>query len=176
MTEAGPLGRSAYYECPDVYEPAPGDPVAVFLAGGITGVGDWQSRAVRLLRRLNVIVLNPRRRCFPIDDPAQTPVQIRWEHRHLHLPGVLTMFWFPPGDSVQPIAMLELGAALDSPARRIVVGADPGYPRVDDVRWQTRLARPGTTVHATLNDTLAAVRAWITADAERQLPPARPPL
>ncbi|WP_188193156.1 nucleoside 2-deoxyribosyltransferase domain-containing protein [Nonomuraea sp. SYSU D8015] len=149
----------SYFEAPDPYEPAPGDPPAVFLAGGITGVEDWQRRAAAALGPLGVIVLNPRRREFPIGDPAQTPVQITWEHRHLHLPGVLTMFWFPAGDSVQPIAMLELGAALDNPARRMVVGADPGYPRVEDVRWQTRLARPDEAVHSTLDDTLAAVRA-----------------
>ncbi|SPL89178.1 unnamed protein product [[Actinomadura] parvosata subsp. kistnae] len=36
-----------YYEAPDPYEPAPGDPPAVFLAGGITGVADWQRAAAR---------------------------------------------------------------------------------------------------------------------------------
>ncbi|MEV0822008.1 nucleoside 2-deoxyribosyltransferase domain-containing protein [Nonomuraea rubra] len=149
---------SPYYEAPGYYEPAPGDPPAVFLAGGITGVADWQREAARVLGRLGAVVLNPRRRDFPIGDPAQTPVQIAWEHHHLHLPGVLTMFWFPPGDSTQPIALLELGAALDNPARRIVVGADPGYPRVEDVRCQTSLARPGEVVRTTLAATLAAVR------------------
>ncbi|MGP3957953.1 nucleoside 2-deoxyribosyltransferase domain-containing protein [Nonomuraea sp. 3N208] len=148
-----------YYEAPDSYEPASGDPPAVFLAGGITGVEDWQRRAAAALGRAGLIVLNPRRGRFPIDDPAQTPVQIAWEHRHLHLPGVLTMFWFPPGDSDQPIALLELGAALDNPLRRLVVGADPGYRRVEDVRWQTRLARPGEVVHTMLDGTLRAVQA-----------------
>jgi hypothetical protein len=105
-----------------------------------------------------VIVLNPRRRRFAIDDPAQAPIQIAWEHHHLHLPEVLTMFWFPSGDSDQPIALLELGAALDNPARRLAVGADPGYRRVEDVRWQARLARAGEVVHATLGDTVSA--AW----------------
>ncbi|GAA3550052.1 hypothetical protein GCM10022419_032960 [Nonomuraea rosea] len=147
-----------YYEAPDYYEPSPGDPPAVFLAGGITGVEDWQRRAAAALRRLPAIVLNPRRRDFPMNDPAQTPIQIAWEHHHLHLPGVLTLFWFPAGGSLQPIALLELGAALDNPARGLAVGADPGYPRVEDVRWQTRLARPGQIVHATLDDTLDAVR------------------
>ncbi|GAA2209053.1 hypothetical protein GCM10009850_045110 [Nonomuraea monospora] len=156
---------SAYYEAPDYYEPAPGDPPAVFLAGGITGVADWQREAARALGRAGAVVLNPRRRDFPIGDPGETPVQIAWEHHHLHLPEVLTMFWFPPGDSTQPIALLELGAALDNPARRIVVGADPGYPRVADVRWQARLARPGEVVHATLGDTLTAVRALIAAES-----------
>ncbi|MGR6920869.1 nucleoside 2-deoxyribosyltransferase domain-containing protein [[Actinomadura] parvosata] len=152
-----------YYEAPDPYEPAPGDPPAVFLAGGITGVADWQREAARELGRAGAIVLNPRRRDFPIGDPGQTPVQIAWEHRHLHLPGVLTLFWFPAGGSTQPIALPELGAALDNPARGIVVGAAPGYPRVADVHWQTRLARPGEVVRGTLPDTLAAARARLAA-------------
>ncbi|MEW2546576.1 nucleoside 2-deoxyribosyltransferase domain-containing protein [Streptomyces sp. NPDC047002] len=149
-----------YIECPALYEPAPGDPPAVFLAGGITGVQDWQREAVRGLAGLEVVVLNPRRRHFPIDDPSQTPVQIRWEHRALHLAAV-TVFWFPRSDAsvtTQPIAMLELGAALDNPARRIVVGTDPAFPRAADVQWQARLARPGMRVHTSLTDTLAALR------------------
>ncbi|MFH8733455.1 nucleoside 2-deoxyribosyltransferase domain-containing protein [Streptomyces sp. NPDC017964] len=151
----------SYYECPDTYHPAPDDPPAVFLAGGITGVENWQESATVALADFNVIVLNPRRRHFPIDDPGQTPIQIQWEHRYLHLPSVLTMFWFPPG-SVQPIAMFELGAALDNPARRLIVGADPDYPRIEDVRWQTRLARPDTTVFSTLTETLAATQAQLS--------------
>ncbi|SEG96786.1 Nucleoside 2-deoxyribosyltransferase like [Nonomuraea solani] len=152
---------NGYFEAPDYYEPAPGDPPAVFLAGGITGVEDWQRRAAAALG--GAIVLNPRRRHFPMDDPAQAPAQIAWEHHHLHLPEVLTMFWFPAGDSMQPIALLELGAALDNPARRIVIGADPGYPRAEDVRVQTRLARPGELVHPTLPATLTAVHERLTA-------------
>ncbi|MEV0390963.1 nucleoside 2-deoxyribosyltransferase domain-containing protein [Nonomuraea sp. NPDC050643] len=157
------MKSSGYFEAPDYYEPGPGDPPAVFLAGGITGVEDWQRRAAMVLGQGGAIVLNPRRRRFPMDDPRQAAAQITWEHHHLHLPGVLTMFWFPPGDSMQPIALLELGAALDNPARRIVVGADPGYPRVEDVRWQARLARFGEVVHATLDDTLTAAARHLAA-------------
>ncbi|MEU8542952.1 nucleoside 2-deoxyribosyltransferase domain-containing protein [Streptomyces sp. NPDC048717] len=145
---------------PRPYHPTPGDPTAVFLADGITGVEDWQAQAAAHLVDAGAIVLNPRRRSFPIDDPDQTPAQIRWEHRHLHLPGVLTIFWFPPG-SIQPIALFELGAALDNPNRVIVIGADPAYPRIADIRWQTGLARPGTTVYLTLSETLAATHALL---------------
>lgn len=151
---------SLYFECPAVYEPAAGDPPVVFVAGGVVGVEDWQTAAAEVLTGYGAIVLNPRRAHFPIGDPEQTPVQIRWEHRHLHLPGVLTMFWFPACDAAvttQPIAMFELGAALGE-QRPLVVGADPSYPRVEDVRWQVELARPGTPVHASLADTLEATR------------------
>ncbi|MGQ4514871.1 nucleoside 2-deoxyribosyltransferase domain-containing protein [Streptomyces sp. DW26H14] len=154
-----------YIECPDVYEPAADDLPSVFLAGGITGVEDWQREAVEGFAGLDVVVLNPRRRHFPIDDPTQTPVQIRWEHRALHCASV-SLFWFPPSVAsvtTQPIAMLELGAALDNPARRIVVGADPRFPRVADVEWQARLARPDLMVHGSLADTLAAARRLLVA-------------
>ncbi|MGQ4513659.1 nucleoside 2-deoxyribosyltransferase domain-containing protein [Streptomyces sp. DW26H14] len=149
-----------YVECPTVYRPGASDGPSIFLAGGITGVEDWQAEAVEALRDLDVVVLNPRRAHFPIDDPTQTPIQIQWEHRALHL-AALTLFWFPVSDpavTTQPIAMLELGAALDNPYRRIVVGADPAFPRVADVEWQAHLARADMTVHNSLANTLAAAR------------------
>ncbi|PBO26519.1 nucleoside 2-deoxyribosyltransferase domain-containing protein [Streptomyces albidoflavus] len=105
-------------------------------------------------------VFNPRRRAFPIHDPAQTPVQIAWEHHYLHQAD-LTLFWFPASDprlTTQPITMYELGAAAATPTRRIVVGADPDYPREADVRTQLHHARPGLTVHTTLHDTLYEAR------------------
>lgn len=149
-----------YYECPAPYRPVtPQSLPAVFLAGGIVGCPDWQPRAAAELIK-DAVVLNPRRENFPIDDPAATPTQIRWEHEHLHTAD-LTLFWFPASDAsvtTQPIAMFELGAALGE-GRRLVVGADPDYPRIEDIRWQTELARPGTIVHTTLEATLDAARA-----------------
>lgn len=147
-----------YIECPTMYRPAPGDPPAVFLAGGIVGCPDWQSVAAKHLAE-RAVVLNPRRANFPIHDPSATPEQIQWEHHHLHMDGVLTLFWFPASDrqvTTQPIAMFELGAALGE-QRPIVVGADPGYPRAADVRWQTALARPELTVTDSLDALLASV-------------------
>jgi hypothetical protein len=149
--------RPRYFEAPDYYRPAAGDPPAVFLAGGITGCPDWQSDLAEDLLPEGLVVLNPRRRNFPIHDPAAGPAQIAWEHHHLHLPGVITAFWFA-AETVQPIALLELGAALDNPARRIAVGAHPRYPRRLDVVEQTRLARPGLRpVWSTLDGLAAGV-------------------
>lgn len=144
-----------YYEAPAPYEPRPGDR-PVFLGGGITGVEDWQARATaRLLAVPDVVVLNPRRKHFPIDDPAAAPEQIAWEHRHLHLPGVVTLFWFGC-ETLQPIALFELGAALDNARREISVGAHPDYPRRSDIEIQASLARPGLVVHDDLDATVTA--------------------
>ncbi|MFE9566591.1 nucleoside 2-deoxyribosyltransferase domain-containing protein [Streptomyces sp. NPDC006487] len=149
-------------EAPAVHRPAPGDPPSVFLAGGITHCPPWQSRAAAALAEF--VVLNPRRTDFDVSDPSQTDVQIAWEYRHLQLAD-LTLFWFPACDAlltVQPITLYELGAAAATPGRRLVVGADPGYPRRADVVTQLSLARPDLRVHATLPETLAAARTHLT--------------
>jgi hypothetical protein len=144
-----------YVECPGEYRPA-GLP-AVFLAGGITGCPDWQAAAAAGLAGLAAAVLNPRRRDFPMGDPAAAPAQIDWEYRHLrHADAAL--FWFP-AESVCPIALYELGAwaAGDKP---LFVGTAPAYPRRLDVVEQLRLARPGVWVAADLPAVLAAVSDW----------------
>ena len=71
-----------------------GEGAAVFLAGGITGCEDWQSRARALLAPTGAWILNPRRAHFPLDDPTAAPHQIDWEFRHLRRADVV-LFWFP---------------------------------------------------------------------------------
>ncbi|MFB6516892.1 nucleoside 2-deoxyribosyltransferase domain-containing protein [Streptomyces sp. NPDC056401] len=152
-------------EAPAVHRPAPGEPPSVFLAGGITHCPPWQSEAARELA--DFVVFNPRRTDFDVSDPSQTDVQIAWEYAHL-LRADLTLFWFPACDAaltVQPITLYELGAAAATPGRRLVVGADPGYPRRADVITQLSLSRPDLTVHPTLPETVTAARAHLTARA-----------
>lgn len=132
----------------------------MFLAGGITGVERWHDHAVDTLRRSGVpmVVLNPNRVDFPIGDPDAGWEQVRWEQHHLHLPGVITMMWFPACDAkvtTQPIAQFELGQALGE-GRRLVVGADPHYPRARDVELMMRWNRPGADVYSSLDHLLAA--------------------
>ncbi|WP_370973845.1 nucleoside 2-deoxyribosyltransferase domain-containing protein [Amycolatopsis sp. cg9] len=165
--------RDLYFEAPNYYLPQPGDAPAVFLAGGITGCPRWHDHAAAVLAAAPepVVVLNPNRADFPIHDPAAGWEQVSWEQHHLHLAETTTLFWFPacdPAVTVQPIAMYELGQALGE-GRRIVVGADPGYPRVADVRMLCQLAQPGLPVHSTLDDTLAAVLDALPHPAEAAL-------
>jgi hypothetical protein len=139
---------AVYVEAPDDYTgPLP----VVFLAGGITGCPDWQREAVDELADVSAAVCNPRRADFPIDDPAAAPAQIEWEYRHLARAAVV-LFWFPAGESPQPIALYELGFHAAT-GKVLAVGADPGYLRRHDVVEQLRLARPDLMVH----DRLAAV-------------------
>ncbi|MCP3757207.1 nucleoside 2-deoxyribosyltransferase domain-containing protein [Streptomyces sp. TBY4] len=148
-----------------MHRPRPGDPPSVFLAGGITHCPPWQSAAAVALA--DFVVLNPRRTDFDVADPSQTDVQIAWEYRHLLLAD-LTLFWFPACDAsltVQPITLYELGAAAATPDRRLVVGADPGYPRRADVVTQLGLSRPDLQVHRTLPETVSAARAELIGPA-----------
>jgi hypothetical protein len=135
----------------------------LFLAGGITGCPDWQQDAVVMLRDVpELVVLNPRRTPFPIDDPDAAAEQIGWEFRHLHRADVV-LFWFAGACSDQPIVWYELGVHAATERVPVAVGADPGYHRRRDVALQLALARPGLPVHATLAATVTAARTLLLA-------------
>jgi len=128
----------------------------VFLAGGITGVRDWQAEVRRILEPLpGGTMFNPRRANFPIHDPSAAQEQITWEYRNL-TNADLILFWFETKET-QPIVLYELGryATLGKP---LVVGAHPEYPRRQDVVIQMGLARPEIKVQTTLEETCNLVR------------------
>jgi hypothetical protein len=143
-----------YIEAPTEYS---GEDQSVFLAGGITGCGDWQRAMADLLAGSDLVVLNPRRRNFPIDDPAAAAEQIRWEFRHLRR-AAARLFWFPPA-TLCPIALYELGAWSMRPGP-LFVGVDPDYARRADVEIQTKLARPDVRVVYSVRELAGQVLAW----------------
>lgn len=145
-----------YVEALDEW-PTAGDRVSVFLAGGITDCEDWQSVAADLLSNTRLVVFNPRRANFPINDPSASRAQIEWEWRYLRRADRI-LFWFPASKtSVCPIALYELGA-WSMTNKRIAVGVEPGYLRAEDVRIQTELVRPDVKIHDNLKDLVDAVR------------------
>jgi hypothetical protein len=129
--------------------PRPG----IFLAGGITGVGDWQREAIGHLRPTWPVIYNPRRENFPMGDDTEGARQIRWEFDQLALADAI-LFWFS-FETAQPIVLYELGRWAAS-SKPLAVGADSHYERRFDVIQQLELARPGLTVHADLKSTCAA--------------------
>lgn len=138
--------------------------LAVFLAGGITGCPDWQKELTELLKDTNCIVLNPRRKNFPINDPDAARLQIQWEFDRLREADIVS-FWFS-SEGVQPIVMYELGAWSMS-TKPIVVGIEPGFWRGQDVYIQTALARPDVRIVNNLQDLAGQIRAfevrsWLT--------------
>lgn len=133
------------FTCPQEYKPEPRR-ISIFLAGGITGCWDWQSRVATLpIARYpwEVDFLNPRRPFFDVGNPAATVEQIEWEQKHLEKADAI-LFWFC-AEQVQPIALFELGcySATEKP---LFIGVDDEYPRRIDVIEQMRLRRPDIKV------------------------------
>lgn len=125
-----------YIEAPAEYN---GSGPSLFLAGGISGTMDWQADLKDKLRHLDLTIINPRRRNFPMHQPDAAREQISWEFRHLRKAD-WRLFWFPP-ETLCPIALYELGtwSVLPGP---LFVGTHPGYQRRVDVVIQTELIRP----------------------------------
>lgn len=130
--------------------------VKCFLAGGITNCPDWQSQVIENLKAYDakfpgelddLVIFNPRRANFPIDDPNASKEQIMWEFNWLEKMDIFSMF-FTGGDSDQPICMYELGRNIyrmqmmfrTTFHKRIVISCDPTYRRANDVKIQTALA------------------------------------
>lgn len=141
-----------YVEAPRNWERLPGQP-SVFLAGGITGCPDWQSKLTGLLVMTNFAVLNPRRADFLVGNPPAAELQIRWEFEHLRNADVIS-FWFCK-ETIQPIALFELGAWSRGNDPAIVIGVEPGYVREQDVSIQMELlgrTRIVTTLEGLANE------------------------
>ena len=140
---------------PEKIECAPSD-VKCFLAGGITNCPDWQAEVIRALKWFDtrfpgqldgLVVFNPRRDNFPINDPNAAEEQISWEFKWLQQMDLFSMY-FTAGESDQPICMYELGRNVcrmmqrfpnDYP-ERILVTCDSKYRRAQDVKIQLKLA------------------------------------
>ena len=131
---------------------------SLFLAGGISGTFDWQADVIARLADLPLVILNPRRRNFPMDDPSAAEGQITWEFRHLRR-ATAVAFWFPP-ETLCPIALFELGGRIAEPGQPLFVGTHPDYQRRLDVRIQLKLARPEVALASDISALAEQVRAW----------------
>ena len=123
---------------------------SLFLAGGITGVENWQRRAITKLKGIkNLTILNPRRENFEAfkNDAGfnESEIQIKWEYHHLHI-ATQVIFWFSH-ETVQPIALFELGARLSERQsldlgempQEVFIGIHPNYHRKFDLLIQVPL-------------------------------------
>jgi len=124
---------------PDVSKTWVPEGKSLFLAGGITGCPDWQWRMRIALKDVDIYLLNPRRKDFPINDSSAAMAQIEWEYNHLRRASMI-LFWFPE-ETLCPIVLYELGA-WSMTDKKIFVGIHPLYKRKQDVEIQTKLVRP----------------------------------
>lgn len=143
-----------YIESPEVLE-GKTDNLLVFLAGGITGCPDWQQDVRKMLQGTVLVLLNPRRKDFPIHDPNAALEQITWEHEQLRKADLI-LFWFPC-ETICPIVLYELGT-WSMTDKSIYVGVHPEYQRRQDVEIQTALARPEVAIAHSLEELVKQVR------------------
>ena len=130
---------------------------SLFLGGGISNCSPWQDYVVQQLADTDIVVLNPRRKNFPMDDPQESEKQIQWEFDHLELADSI-LFWFC-AETLCPITLFEYGKWITSD-KRLFVGCDPAYARLSDVKIQTQLESPWQHVHTCLDDLIAEVKSY----------------
>jgi hypothetical protein len=142
-----------YIECPKMW----GSP-SLFMGGGISGCPDWQAQLVQELKDVDLVLVNPRRKVFDVQNAANTRLQIRWEYLMLRrCDGIL--FWFPC-ESICPIVLFELGTHLMAPGKPLFIGMHPEYQRRIDVEEQTSIIRPDIEIVYSIPALAGQVRAW----------------
>lgn len=155
--------------------------VTLFLAGGITNCPEWQKDIIKRLNDLSsdkLVVYNPRRDNFPINDSSASYGQIQWEFDKLNKVDIFSMY-FTSGISDQPICMYELGRYISIMQQRfpidwenrIIISVEDGYKRKQDVIIQTELAC-GNKIHVNSqvnDDVLKTYHAEYIIKAYKQL-------
>lgn len=134
-----------------------GNETSLFLAGGITGCPDWQKGMIDTLKDTPLVLFNPRRASFPIEEQGEARAQIEWEYTHLRKATAIS-FWFPC-ETLNPIVLYELGA-WSMTNKPLFVGVHPAYQRREDVAIQTALARPDVHVVTNLEALAQEIVAW----------------
>lgn len=136
----------------------------LFLAGGISGCGDWQRDIIEVLKKEDITILNPRREgTIDRKDAKISGEQITWERWHL-INAKEILFWFPPS-SVCPIALFELGGALerqtDAVRQNIYLGIHPSYDRKLDIEIQIKNISPHVKISKSLDHLALRVKQGI---------------
>lgn len=149
-----------YIECPEIYK---GNERSLFLAGGITNCSNWQSELVDLLKDEDLVLLNPRRKNFPINDPNATKEQITWEYNHLAKANAVS-FWFSK-ETLCPITLYELGKQ-SSGKKPVFIGVHPEYARRRDVEIQTGLIKPEIEIVYSLENLAEQIKKYYQSQKE----------
>lgn len=129
---------------------------SIFLAGGIMMCPPWQDEMIKLLEDTSLIILNPRRKNFPMDDPSESDRQIEWEFKHLGKADAV-LYWFSPPTN-NPIVFYELGRHIET--KKVFVGVHPDFERKQDVYTQVGLVKPNLYIVNTLQQLATQVIEW----------------
>jgi hypothetical protein len=149
-------------QCPDLITKIPGwhGYKSIFLAGGITGCGNWQDEITEMFKHTNLIVCNPRRADY-VDNTKpfnfNEEEQVKWERGHIN-ECTGSLFWFP-SSSVCPIALFELGT-LVAHHEHLFIGADPAYPKRENLFGQLKLFIREPIMYDNIQTMANAVIVW----------------
>lgn len=125
--------------------------ILCFLAGGITNCHEWQVEIIENLKNIdNLVIFNPRRKNFPINNPNASLQQIKWQFYWLEQSDIFSMY-FDDSVSDQPICFYELGRNIERMKQkfpndwnnRIIISCNSNFKRYNDVIIQTELATNG---------------------------------
>jgi hypothetical protein len=111
---------------------------SVFL-GGTIDMGqshDWQADIVAVLQKMDVLLLNPRRKNWDSSwkqskDNPQFRQQVEWELKALDDADIV-VFYFAPG-SQSPITLMELGLHAAEAPEKVLVCCPEGFWRKGNV-------------------------------------------
>ncbi len=154
-----------YIEAINNNEEVENEKLKLFLAGGITGCSDWQEEMAQIMKDLDIVIYNPRRKKYP-KGIREIEKQIRWEYNKLKKADIISV-WFAH-ETIQPITLYELGKWVNSHIqdKHIFIGIDPEYARKTDVVIQTKLALADSgikkfTFYDNIEDLANAIRGYI---------------
>jgi len=130
--------------------------IPCFLAGGIVNCREWQNDVLNGLNKKlkddyeseRLVLFNPRRKNFPINDQTASLKQIQWEFEWLEKCQIFSMFFDGPTVSDQPICFYELGRNIERMKQkfpkdwymRIIISINSNFRRSNDVILQTKFA------------------------------------
>lgn len=131
---------------------------SLFLAGGITGCPDWQSKIISTLELSWVskkhYIYNPRRKDFDASNKDVEFEQISWEYEHLEQCDKM-IFWFPC-ETLCPITLFELGKWCNG-NKILAIGIDPKYQRKADIEVQMSLMNNDIPIVYNLEDLITTI-------------------
>jgi len=142
---------------------------AIYLAGGISDIDDWQDQFISHFKQLqsdtlmkalylkNLTIINPRRNHFN-DKRSEIKKQIMWEHAHAKAADAL-VFYFP-ADSHCSISLFQYGKYLTS-GKKIFVGIEKDHLKSLDIFAHTRIEKPDQNINYSITDLIEEVQNYI---------------
>ncbi|KAF5534126.1 hypothetical protein FMEXI_11472 [Fusarium mexicanum] len=139
-------------------KPDPGDKsVSIFLAGITTSTGepDWREVLTNDLMNHRVTIMNPNRPDWDVTwkedfSDKRWEEQVWWELDMQEAADIIVFMFHPSTDA--PISLMELGLAVKSKSKRIIVCAQDGYRKKGNVEADSgtcRQSKEGTRIKVT---------------------------